>query len=292
MCIPKISMIMPVWNGEKYLAGAIDSILAQTWTDFEFLIIDDGSKDRSPEIIETYANKDSRIRIIRLEHEGIVIALNRGVAESRAEWIARMDCDDIAHPQRLECQLTALQSSGSDLCHTNIRVFGDESLINRPGRFIRSQALLALKLCFSSPIVHPTVMFRRELFLKLGGYLPAERHAEDYGLWGKFMTHGKIIGISEPLLNYRVHTESISKQKSATQKSISDQISLRHCKEFMKLDESNALLAFAALSTPAKNLPITEWIWFIQNCLPKLERKSLEMFAWVISRTARIIFSK
>ena len=109
---------MPVWNGERHLREAVDSILNQTFPDFEFIILDDGSTDSTPEILQEYESKDARIKIIKLNHEGIVVALNRGVAEAKTDWIARMDCDDIAHPERIERQWTAIRKRQKTvLCH-------------------------------------------------------------------------------------------------------------------------------------------------------------------------------
>jgi glycosyltransferase involved in cell wall biosynthesis len=175
-----LSVIMPVWNGEKYLGEAIDSILAQTYEDFEFLILDDGSTDGTPAILSKYEAQDSRIRVIHLNHEGIVSALNRGVAEARGEWIARMDCDDNAQPERLEKQMRALREKpGAVLCHTAISQIGDPQYMTKLQRFPRTQAMIAARLCYQCPIVHPTVVFSKAAFLKAGGYKAEERHAED-----------------------------------------------------------------------------------------------------------------
>ena len=95
---PRISILMPVWNGEKFLAAAVDSLLAQTFTDFELLVVDDGSTDATPEILRAYS--DPRLRVVRLDHAGIVVALNHGLAQARAEWIARQDADDLSEPRR------------------------------------------------------------------------------------------------------------------------------------------------------------------------------------------------
>ncbi len=286
---PKISVIMPVWNGEAYLATAIDSILVQTWTDFEFIILDDGSTDRSPEIIADYANKDSRIRVIRLDHQGIVIALNRGVAEAHAEWIARMDCDDIAHPERLQRQCDTMRKHPEAvLCHTHIRLIGDHQSSTPLGRFIRTRSLLALRLCYQSPIAHPSVMFKKETFLACGEYQQKERHAEDFSLWGRMLVAGDVIGIAEPLLDFRVHSNSISKQMNETQMTLSRDIAIGHCMSFMSLDEITATRAYRTLCRFNHANVISEWIWFVTRCLPKLRWKSFEMWAWIVSRSIQV----
>lgn len=281
---------MPVWNGERYLAEAIRSILSQTFREFEFIILDDGSTDRTPEILEEFAALDSRIRIIPLEHEGIVTALNRGVAESRAQWIARMDADDVSHPERLARQWAAVEKNPrAILCHTHINIIGDPAYVTKAGRFIRTHALIALRLCFQCPIVHPSVMFRKDAFLKCGGYRQEERHAEDFALWGRLIIHGPVVGVPEPSLDFRVHGGSISKQQAITQEALSQQISARHCASFMKLDEVRAVRAYRAIQGLFVPRPTREWLWFVINCLPKMRWQSLEMWAWAASHGLQIL---
>lgn len=281
---------MPVWNGERYLAEAIRSILDQTLRDFEFIILDDGSTDRTPEILAEFAALDSRIRIIPLEHEGIVTALNRGVIESRAQWIARMDADDISHPERLARQWAAIKKNPrAILCHTHTHIIGDPAYVTKAGRFIRSQALIALRLCFQCPIVHPTVMFRKDAFLECGGYRQEERHAEDFALWGRMLSQGPVVGVPEPSLDFRVHGASISKQQAATQESLSQRIAARHCASFMNLDEAQALRAYRAIQARFVTHPVREWLWFTIHCLPRMRWQSLEMWAWAVSHGIQIL---
>lgn len=287
---PLISIIMPVWNGEMYLEDAVQSILAQTFRDFEFIILDDGSTDRTPEILKEFSSRDSRIRVIRLAHEGIVTALNRGVAESRARWIARMDADDLSHPERLARQWDAIgKNPQAVLCHTHINIIGDPAYVTKAGRFIRTQALIALRLCFQCPIVHPTVMFRKDAFLEYGGYLQEERHAEDFALWGRMIAHGPIIGVAEPSLDFRVHGSSISKQQANTQEALSQKISAEHCSQFMNLDQARAVRAYRAIQGTYASHPMREWLWFLLNCLPKMRWQSLEMWAWAASHSIQIL---
>lgn len=287
--MPLVSVVMPVWNGERYLKGAIESILEQTFRAFEFLIIDDGSTDSTPAILEGYAASDSRIRLIRLEHVGIVVALNRAVDEARGRWIARMDCDDVALRSRLERQVEALQSSQAELCHTHIKIIGDPRWVTPSGRFIRTRALLGLRMCFQCPIVHPTVMFRRDVFHDLGGYLPDERHAEDYGLWTRFLKVGRVVGIAEPMLEFRVHSESISKKKAETQEMLARRIAIRNCEYFLRLDQGTAEKAYEILRRAGSGRSFVSWMWFLTRCLPRARWRSLEMLAWVLSRTWQVV---
>jgi glycosyltransferase involved in cell wall biosynthesis len=290
MTTPLISVVMPVWNGAAHLREAIDSILAQTFSGFEFIILDDGSTDATPEILAEYAAKESRIRIIPLDHKGIVIALNRGVEESRAQWIARMDCDDIAHPERLERQWAAIQKNhDAVLCHTQIHIFGENAFVTPSARLILSQALIRLRLCYQCPIVHPTVMIKKDAFLAVGGYLTKERHAEDFSLWGRLIGQGAVVGIPKPLLHFRVHQSSISKQKADVQIPLSIKIAKRHCQQFMRLDEAKGERALHALRYHSTGSNLRDWFWLITYCLPRMEKQSLEMWIWAAQATVRRI---
>lgn len=288
---PNLSVVMPVWNGEIYLREAMESILAQTFRDFEFLIVDDGSTDTTPDILAEYAIKDPRIRIIRLKHGGIVRALNLGVAEARADWIARMDCDDISHPTRMERQWHAIQRSpGAVFCHCHTHIIGDPGLVTHAGHFIRTKALLALRLCFQCPIVHPTVIFHKATFLECGGYDESEEYAEDYGLWGRLLMKGELAGVAEPLLDFRVHRASVSKQMSREQQRITEGVALRHFKCFMNLDEESAARAYQVFRMDRCRRPVIELFWFLACCLPRMRWQSVEMWVWAARFTSRRLF--
>ena len=285
---PEVSVVMPVWNGAKYLREAVQSILNQSFADFEFLILDDGSTDETPSILDEFAKREPRIWVIHLAHEGIVKALNRGVGEAKSEWIARMDCDDIAHPERLMKQMRALKETPKAvLCHTAIQQIGEPQYMTKLQRFPRSQAMVAARLCYQSPIVHPTVVFSKEAFLNVGGYHSEERHAEDYGLWGRMWSVGKFVGINEPLLQFRVHGGSISKQMADVQAALTKAIAQRHCAEFMGLNKSEAQRAHGAITEAKREKRPSEWLWFVSRCLPKLRWQSAELWAWAASQTVR-----
>jgi glycosyltransferase involved in cell wall biosynthesis len=204
-----VTILLPVFNGEDYLPEAIDSILRQTHEDFEFLIIDDGSTDRSLEIIRGY--EDPRIRILinsdRLKLSG---ALNRGLDEAKGTFIARMDADDIALPDRLRKQVDFLNHNAEvGLCGTSIRVFGQarerNDIYPKSTEDIRSYAL------FDCPFCHPTVMFRREWFashlLRYSGcYYPTE----DFELWSRAIEQFPSVNLEEVLLRYRIHEKSMT----------------------------------------------------------------------------------
>jgi hypothetical protein len=133
-------------------------------------------------------------------------------------------------------------------------------------------------------------MFHKDAFLGCGGYLPEERHAEDFSLWGRLIDKGSIVGIPQPLLSFRVHHASISKQKADVQIPLSLQISLRHCRKFMRLSDSEAQRALDALRFYNTSSTLRDWFWLLTQCLPRLRSQSLELWIWAAQKTALRIF--
>ncbi len=211
--IPKVTVLMPVYNGEEYLREAIESILGQSFTDFELLIINDGSTDRSVEIIQSY--RDPRIRLVHNERNmGLVPTLNKGVKLANGEYIARMDADDISLPERFAKEVLFLDS------HPLISVVSVKALlINAKGTedglwladkntttWSEIYQLLPKENC----VVHPGVMIRKEVIANYG-FNPKQKDAEDYDLWLRIASDGhKIEKIDEELLKYRIHSNSIT----------------------------------------------------------------------------------
>jgi len=213
---PQISVVMPCYNAEETLSEAIKSIQDQTFRDWEFIIIDDGSTDTSPAILDACAAEDNRIRLVHQAHGGIVRALQQGCARARGRYIARMDADDIALPERLEKQYEYMQAHPETaLCGTHVRMFGAEI---GEGRKRYEEWLNSLgnhddivrDLFVECPIAHPTFFFRREAFEHVGGY---EDHgwAEDYDLCMRlFLKGGRFGMIAEPLVQWRESSERLS----------------------------------------------------------------------------------
>jgi glycosyltransferase involved in cell wall biosynthesis len=207
---PKITVIMPVYNGEPYLDEAINSILIQTFTDFEFLIIDDGSTDRSLEIIQRY--QDSRIKLIRNPiNKGLVDSLNLGLSLAKGEYIARMDCDDISKADRLEKQVRFL------IEHPDIGVIGScIDIIDNNSKIIQTwiypaeSELIKWELFFHCPFAHPSIMFGKKLVKQVNGYSNKYPHAEDYELWWRLYDLTNFSNLSESLLLYRVHDKNVT----------------------------------------------------------------------------------
>jgi glycosyltransferase involved in cell wall biosynthesis len=206
---PTVSVVMPVYNAEKYLKTAINSILSQTFTDFELIVVDDGSEDRSADIVKDYADK--RIRLITMPHD-FIDSLNRGISESRGKYIARMDADDIMMPERLEKQFEFMEKNPkTDLCGSWVKCFGErEKNITTAS----THEDIASLLLISNVIVHPSVMMRRETVMK---YTLQYRHdypyAEDYKLWTDFVTAGcRTANISKILLHYHCEEQQVTQK--------------------------------------------------------------------------------
>jgi glycosyltransferase involved in cell wall biosynthesis len=199
---------MPVYNGEKYIREAIDSILAQTYTDFEFLIIDDGSTDRTIEIVSSY--NDQRIRLVRNEvNSRIVKTLNKGILLAEGEHIARIDSDDFAYPERLAAQVKYLSENPSVSVVASAMELFDENgiLLGRLDAPVMTNEQLTSALSIHNYISHPSVMVRAQVMKQ---YLYSNTFYEDYELWLRMTNDGHIIHkINTPLGKYRIHSGSI-----------------------------------------------------------------------------------
>ena len=215
---PQISVVMPVYNGEHYLAGAIDSILAQTFADFEFIIVDDGSADGSAAIIREYARRDARIRSLRMDsNQGISNALNQGIAAARGEFIARMDSDDVSLPQRFQTQLDYLRA------HPDVGVLGsamqtvDENLAHQAvWKYPVPHSMIVYRmLTNSSGFGHPSTMTRRSLLSDVGGYKAAPGGAEDLDLWMRLASRTRFANLPDTLLLYRRHAGALTTTRDA-----------------------------------------------------------------------------
>ncbi|TNJ40966.1 glycosyltransferase [Phaeobacter sp. B1627] len=216
---PKVTVLMPVYNVGIHLHAAAKSILTQTFTDFEFIVVDDGSEDGSPELIERMA--DPRIHLIRAPHGGLVAALNLGMSHAKGEYLARMDADDIAHPERLALQVTHLDERPDiGLVCSNVTIIDGEG--NVTGKQVEpnctAEALVEglLYQRRMKPIIHPSVMMRREVFETLGGYRDF-KSAEDRDFWLRASDSYRFSRLNQALLSYRIHATGISREKGAEQ---------------------------------------------------------------------------
>lgn len=207
----RVSVVMSVYNGSRYLREAMDSILSQTFRDFEFIILNDGSTDGSAEIIRSYC--DTRIRYVeKNENMGLTRSLNQGLSMARGVYIARMDADDISLPKRFEHQIAFLDA------HPEVGVLGTAAqLINGSGikgeiiRFSPEHGFLRWLMCFVvNPIIHPSVMVRRHWIEQVGGYDEHMVTSQDYELWCRLSGLTRLANITDVLLLLRKHEENIS----------------------------------------------------------------------------------
>ena len=226
----KVTVLMPVYNGEKYLREAIESILNQTFANFEFLIINDGSTDNSADIIKSY--DDKRIRYINNgENLQLIAALNKGLDLAQCEYIARMDCDDISLPQRLEKQVNFLdENKRVGICGSWIERFGE----TEPDifKYPEDYELIKCNLFFFSTFAHPSIMLRKDFLRMYNLYYDSNyRHAEDFELLQRCSFLFEIRNIPEVLLKYRIHSSSIIKSNLA-----------EHRETLMKIDKKSLSL--------------------------------------------------
>jgi glycosyltransferase involved in cell wall biosynthesis len=227
---PLVSIVMPVYNAQTFLGEAIESVLAQTFGDFEFVIVDDGSTDHSLALIEHYAANDGRIRWFSRPNTGIVGSLNDGIQAARGELLARMDADDWSLPKRLETQVQFMQE------HRDCVVVGTSLLVTDPigaPIYIDHAETDPVKigrdlLEFSGlGIGHPTVVMRRDAVIQVGGYRSEYQWSEDRDLWFRLEDVGRLANVSDVLYKYRYHLGSICHQRHLQQ----HQLKIRLVKE-------------------------------------------------------------
>jgi glycosyltransferase involved in cell wall biosynthesis len=208
---PKISVIMPVRDGARWLGKAITSLQNQTLSEFELIVIDDGSADESPRIIAEHSRRDPRIRSIRQERLGLVSALNCGLTDSRGPLIARLDADDLAHPQRLQRQSQYLDSQPDvGLLGTWAERINEQGFITGVFAPPTRPEKLAPLLLRMNPFLHSSIMFRKSILQNIGYYRPVFEGAEDYDMWIRMSEVTKVANLPECLLQYRVHAASVT----------------------------------------------------------------------------------
>lgn len=215
--MPKISVIMPAYNAEKYIQEAIDSILCQNISDFELIVINDCSQDRTEQLILSYS--DPRIVYVKNEKNlGVARTLNKGLELANGQYIARMDADDVSLPDRFEKQLIYMENNpGTVVCGSNILIFtddGDEKLCRYP----KNDRQIKTALLFACPFAHPSVMMRADMLRTHGlRYEEAFEKVEDYRLWSRLASLGDFANLPEPLLRYRSHSAQVCATSSQAQ---------------------------------------------------------------------------
>jgi glycosyltransferase involved in cell wall biosynthesis len=219
--VPAVSIILPCYNAAATLDEALTSLHRQSLKDFELIAIDDGSADGTLSILQAWREKESRLRVLEQPHAGVIAAANWGILESRSEYVARMDADDLAHPERLALQAAYLdENPGIAVVSSLVEVFADNGI--REGYRCYVEWLNSLvtneeirrEIFVESPLANPSVMVRRSWLERMGGY---EEHgwAEDYDLWLRMYLAGAIFAkVPEVLLYWRDHPERVTRTES------------------------------------------------------------------------------
>ena len=246
---PKVTVLMAVHNGVRYLRQSVESILRQTLADFEFLIVDDGSTDGSRDILLSYAD-DRRVRLVENPSNlGLTRSLNRGLSLARGALVARQDADDVSHPDRLARQAAFLDAHpDTALVGTQVRHIGqDGRVFPAPGW---EKALtgdgIRWQLMFDSPFVHSTVLFRRDVVWgRLGGYDESFRTSQDYELWTRVAAENRVTNLPEDLLDFRAHGEGVSAKYSSADVRKVESVILKNVRRYLdcgdRFDEWPAL---------------------------------------------------
>jgi len=255
---PLVSVIMPARNAGRFIAAAIDSVIAQSIGSWELIVVDDGSEDETPVIVRRYADSDDRIRLLRRSHRRLAEARNAGIRESSAPWIAFLDADDLWHPDKLSGQFEVARSGAAEVIFTGCRMFFDDQPpgSGRPSAGI-SGALsgdgMYRLLVDRNRFAVSSVMLCRKALVGAGCFDPDPRYygVEDYDLWLTLARRGSsFLGLPELLTAYRVHGDSLSRNvelmissmrhvmlKHGLLDSLSGQRSLRRFASILLLDE-------------------------------------------------------
>jgi glycosyltransferase involved in cell wall biosynthesis len=214
------SVLMPAYNAEKYISKAIESILAQTYRNFELIILDDGSHDSTNNIAQSYARQDPRVKVHRQENSGVIVSLNQLVELSTGEILFRMDADDVSLDTRFERQLAYLEQ------HPEVIALGSRVQLMDPDgdpinddffNAVTHEQIDGLNLSVRAALCHPAVAMRKSAVVKLGGYRSEYAHAEDLDLFLRMAELGRLANLEETLLRYRLHPDSIGHTKTQHQ---------------------------------------------------------------------------
>ena len=232
---PRVSVLMCVYNGAAHLATAMDSLLAQTFDDAEFVIVDDGSRDATQAILTSYASRDRRVRVLQNgTNVGLTRALNRGLSACRGEYLARLDADDVAAPERLERQVAWLDRNPDVvLLGSAYHVLDAGGTPTEVHRQPLHDVEIRWQLLFHNAFCHSSVILRRAALRKLAipGYDETLPFSQDFDLWTRLGTQGRLANLAEPLVGFRVHDDTISSQRTEAQQQLADRISAREIQQ-------------------------------------------------------------
>lgn len=242
---PSVSVIMSVFNGEQFIRDAVNSVLSQTFRDFEFIIIDDGSTDGTAAIIESF--DDSRITVVHQRNFGLTKSLNIALSMAKGEFIARQDADDLSIPNRLETQLAFLRENPEiSLVGSSVKVIdaeGSELAVFNPPC---DAPTIRQKLKSYNCLWHGSVLFRRSCLSVLGGYNEKFTTAQDYDLWLRFAENFELANLSTPLYAYRFNPEAVTFKKIVSQRRMAQMARALGEARNQNLSEQELLQGFAA----------------------------------------------
>jgi len=237
---PLVSVIMPAHNAEKYIAEAIESIVAQTYKNWELIVIDDGSSDNTPAIINNY--HDKRIKILLESNAGQSIQMNKGIAIAKGKYIAIAHADDINYCERLNEQVNFLnQNQQIDLCGTFAKILLENTTGIRTHSTSSSDCYISL--FYSNPLIHPTVMIRKTTFEKLPFFYQSDYKAsEDYDLWVRLADFSQMANLDKVLIDYRMHESSNSSLRKIEEQILEKRIRLKLVKLLLKTEKRSIQL--------------------------------------------------
>lgn len=218
---PRVSVILPVYNSSSYLEQAVDSLLKQSFGDFELLAVDDGSTDSSRSILEQASERDPRVRVLSQQNGGVALALNAGIKVAKGEFIARMDADDISLPDRFSLQVSFLE-----MHPCVVAIGGQIVLVDPEGRELCPMPMPKDHLSidefhlnnFTSALCHPATMIRKDALVDIGGYDPKFLTAQDLDLWLRLAEVGQLSNLESVVLHYRQHPTSIGYERQHEQR--------------------------------------------------------------------------
>lgn len=265
---------MAAYNEEKYIGEAIESVLHQTFSDFEFIIINDGSTDKTEEIIKSF--NDSRIKYIKNQQNlKLIASLNKGLKEASGKYIARMDADDICFQERLEKQVAFMDSNPEiGISGTQLEIFG-----NATGTMVYplSDEQIKERLFITSCFGNNVVIFRRELLEKHNLFFPEGYfHAEDYKCWTNWIKYTKLANLNESLVKYRSHAGSVSVKNRNTQQETRNRIRKEYLIEQFELSSDKAIAENFTGDLNKERIKASQKIIEINNKKSTLKKQSLE----------------
>jgi glycosyltransferase involved in cell wall biosynthesis len=227
---PLVSVILPCYNAENFVEASVRSIMDQTYSNLEIILIDDSSSDKTLYILQSLGKLDPRIKIFHNEkNEGLVASLNKGIANAKGKYIARMDADDIALANRIEKQVNFMEVNNDvAVCGSNYLVIDDKNKQVGKIEFPLENAVIKTELLFTNAFGHPTTIIKKEALEKCGYYEEGMVPAEDYELWIRISKHYEVANIYDKLLKYRVHENNLTITKKENQIHVFRKIMNKH----------------------------------------------------------------